>query len=94
MLCDKCQKNQAVAHIKTVINGIVYEKHLCEECAEQEQINSAFSNPFSHLLDSFFENNTPICGANTKKCPNCNLTFDDILDSGKIGCSECYKTFE
>ena len=31
--------------------------------------------------------------AETKKCPICSATFSDIAKSGKVGCAECYKTF-
>ena len=30
----------------------------------------------------------------TIKCNNCGLTFDDIIRTGKLGCGECYDTFE
>ncbi len=29
-----------------------------------------------------------------KVCPVCGMTFDDIVKSQKIGCAECYYTFE
>ena len=29
-----------------------------------------------------------------KKCTLCGSTFEDLVNSGKIGCAECYKTFE
>lgn len=93
MLCDKCKKNPAVAHIKTVINGMVYEKHLCEECAHEEQAGITFDNPFSSFFSSFFDG-LPSTHEDTKVCPNCKTTLSDILNRGKIGCSECYKTFE
>lgn len=28
-----------------------------------------------------------------KKCPLCGSTFSDLMNSGKAGCPECYKTF-
>ena len=29
-----------------------------------------------------------------KKCTLCGSTFDDLVERGKIGCAECYKTFK
>ena len=27
-------------------------------------------------------------------CDNCNLKFDDFINTGKFGCAKCYETFE
>lgn len=35
MLCDKCKKNTATYHSKTIINGIETNEHLCSECAKK-----------------------------------------------------------
>lgn len=35
MLCDKCKKNPATYHSKTIINGIESSEHLCSECARE-----------------------------------------------------------
>ena len=93
MLCDKCQKNQAVTHIKTVINGIVYEKHLCEDCAKEEGVNDSFTNPFSQLFDSLF-GAAPQINSSAKKCKICGASLNQILSTGKFGCSDCYQTFK
>ena len=28
------------------------------------------------------------------KCKSCGISFDDIVNTGKLGCPECYETFE
>lgn len=28
-----------------------------------------------------------------KRCPKCDMTLKDILDSGVVGCSTCYEIF-
>lgn len=35
MLCDKCKKNVATYHSKTIINGIESSEHLCSDCARE-----------------------------------------------------------
>lgn len=35
MLCEKCKKNVATYHSKTIINGIESSEHLCSECAQK-----------------------------------------------------------
>ncbi len=94
MLCDKCKKNTATRYIKTIVNGIAKEYNLCEECAAAEGYSSIANGTLSSMLASLFgeslHNNTAI---NETKCPRCKATFSEIAKSGKVGCSECYKTF-
>ena len=92
MLCDKCKNKPAVIHIKRIVNGTVYEKHLCEECGAAESVGHSFENPFTHFLDSFFE--APAIKTDVKKCPECKRTLNDILTTGRVGCAECYTAFE
>ena len=33
MLCERCGKKEATTHIRSIINGIVYESHICNDCA-------------------------------------------------------------
>lgn len=96
MLCDVCHQNIATTHIKTVINGKVSERHLCSHCAATEESEEIFSfkNPLSDMLTSIFGNASET-GAlkSTKRCNCCGSSFSEIVNSGKLGCSECYETF-
>ena len=95
MLCDKCKKNPAVRYIKTIVNGVVREYNLCEECAANEGYSSIAGTAFSSMLASFFgENLLTHSLQNETHCPKCNKTFSQIAKSGKLGCSECYNTFK
>ncbi len=48
---------------------------------------------FSDFFDGFdiFMQPSPV--KEEKKCPVCGHTYSDFMRTGKIGCSECYKTF-
>ena len=94
MLCEKCGKRMATTHIHTVINGVVYDKNLCEQCALEQGVNLSPQNSLSDMLASMFtelRNDRP---RNEKRCPVCGATFGDVADSGKAGCAECYNTFK
>ena len=95
MLCQNCGKNPATTHIKTVINGKVTEQSLCGYCAAKSGY-SAFSNgSISSLLSSMLGQTTKIESAlDEKTCSCCGSTFANIVESGKVGCSQCYKIFE
>lgn len=91
MFCEKCGKNHATTHIKTVVNGIVREYNLCEICAKDFSYSG---NTLTGMLASMFGDITNISGmVEQKQCPVCKCSFADIAKSGKAGCTECYKTF-
>lgn len=90
MLCEKCGKNHATTHIKTVVNGIVREYNLCSACAAQSGYGS---NSITGMLASMLGDISPQTVKNQKCCSVCGATFLDIAHSGKMGCGECYKTF-
>ena len=91
MLCEKCGKNHATTHIKTVVNGIVREYNLCSACAAQ---NGYASNSITGMLASMLGDMTSTRLQNQKTCQVCGATFSDIAHNDKMGCSECYNTFK
>ena len=91
MLCEKCGKNHATTHIKTVVNGVVREYNLCETCAAGYGYGG---NTLTGMLASMFGDISKNTGPQqTKKCPVCGCSFGDIAKSGKAGCTDCYTTF-
>ncbi len=97
MLCQNCGKYEATTHVKRIINGEAAEAHLCPDCARAlgyTDVFGGFGNVFGDLLGSFFgEPSSSAIAARTVRCEKCGSTFNDIIESGKIGCAECYKTF-
>lgn len=99
MKCTHCNEREANTHIKRIINGKKEEMHLCEECARELGVMEEFAfEPFS--MDSLFGN---LLGAGAKafnslsgidRCTYCGTTFNDIVNSGRVGCSHCYDKFE
>ncbi len=95
MLCQKCGKNAATTHIKTVINGKVTEQSLCGYCAAKSGYSTFANGSITGLLSSMLGHT--LNGENTvleHKCSCCGSTFANIAETGKVGCAECYKTFE
>lgn len=90
MLCEKCGKNHATTHIKTVVNGIVREYNLCGECAAK---SGYATNSITGMLASMLGDMSFPTVTKQKRCDVCGATFSDIAKSGKMGCNECYNTF-
>ena len=108
MLCQVCNKNQATIHYKSNLNGHVYEKHMCASCAEKEnfaqketaafgELDSLFANNsdglFGGLFAGMINENAAKTVSGPKVCPACGMRFSEFLETGKIGCAECYKAF-
>lgn len=97
MLCQNCEKNEATTHIKQIINGEMTETHLCRDCARvlgAGDMLSEFNFSLSDLFGGFFSDMLPAAGRGaTVRCPQCGSSFDDIVNSGKLGCAQCYEVF-
>lgn len=97
MLCQNCGKYEATTHVKRIVNGESAEAHLCSDCARALGYNDVFGgfgNTFGDLLGSFFgEPQVSAISSRTLRCEKCGNTFNDIVNSGKIGCADCYTTF-
>jgi len=99
MLCQICGKREATFHFKEVINDKIRELHLCEECARKKGfLSESFFLPsfsLSSLIGGFTEEaEIPFSIASQVECPHCGLTYEQIREKGKIGCSFCYQTFK
>ncbi len=93
MLCEKCHKNTATTHIRTVINGVVTEKNLCGYCAAAEGYSKFSNNSFASMLASMFGSELATGNIKEIRCDCCGTAFSDIAETGKMGCSKCYETF-
>lgn len=103
MLCDNCGKKEANVRYSENINGMKKELNLCEECSQKLGISDVkfnmpidFSSFFGDFMQDFL---TPdfmplLDEVKTLKCDNCGYTFDDIVNTGRLGCANCYDIFE
>lgn len=107
MLCENCKKREANVRYSENINGVKKELHLCEECSKKLGITEKMdfgmmpSFDFSNLFGSFLEDfsSSPdfmplLSEIKQIKCDSCNSTFDDIINTGRYGCANCYDVFE
>ena len=102
MLCQNCKENEANVKYTQIINGVKKEMNLCEECAKKlgiEEINFNIPISFSSFFGDFLNeyNNSdfiPMLSRPTElQCSQCNMTYDEFMNTGKFGCANCYNTF-
>lgn len=104
MLCQKCQQREANVQITKTINGKTQNLYLCDHCAHHDQelnfvINPSIVPDFLQALFGF-ATAAPSQGKNQTQtpdkervCPQCGISFSQISQAGKLGCSVCYQTF-
>lgn len=98
MLCDRCQKYPATVCLTKIINGEKTEINLCSHCAvESEKYyvekEVAFQNFLSGLLDIVSKQPDHLTEKNVIACKSCGMTYQNFKKTGKIGCANCYSTF-
>ncbi len=105
MLCDNCGKRDANVKYSENINGRKKELNLCEECSKKLGITSMdfsmpidFSSFFGEVMEDFAMPelmSMPLFNEiKALKCDNCGYTFEDIANTGKLGCGNCYDIFQ
>ena len=98
-VCDICGEKPAVVHLTQVVENKTIHSHLCEECAAEKGISEPQS-PGSLPLVDFLANmggEAPLEPTGTHEepsCPFCGLLASDFKNHGRLGCPQCYSTFE
>lgn len=103
MLCQNCGKNEANVRYMQVINGVKKEMALCEKCSKELGIGVEhfdFNMPInlSSFLGEFLQESEPnflqeMMPQKSLTCEECNMSYDDFINTGKFGCSNCYEIF-
>jgi protein arginine kinase activator len=88
--------------VTKIINSVKTELHLCQQCARErgeldalEGPKFAFSNLLAGLLQSEPAFGIPvgISGGGRRKCETCGLEYTEFMNTGFLGCSDCYSQF-
>jgi protein arginine kinase activator len=99
--CDQCHDREAVVHLTHIADGQVTMLHLCERCAAEKGVESPASvqdNTLVKFVGATVGKGTidpalmPAGGRTS--CPSCGATLQDFRQSGRLGCAECYRTWE
>lgn len=97
MICQYCGKHEATTHIKKIINGEAAQIDLCPACAARLGYGGMFPGmglSLSDFLGGFLgDRSREDAHSQTQRCPQCGCSFEDIAESGMVGCAQCYQTF-
>ena len=100
MSCDQCHEREAVIHLTQIVNEQVTTLHLCERCAAEKGVESpsgvvedaAGQLPRGDGQEPARDGAGPARRA--RPAPRCGGSLQDFRESGRLGCPECYRSFE
>jgi protein arginine kinase activator len=92
MKCDVCS-NEATVFLTQIINGQMTTVNLCEACSKAKGVTDELG---FGLAEAFLGNasTTAIPRTDVLTCPACGFTSAQLKKIGRMGCPECYKTFQ
>lgn len=98
MDCDQCHEREAVIHLTQIVNEEVTTLHLCERCAAERGVESSGAvtkTPLGSFLAAMgkgLPETVPVEPG--VACDRCGATLQDFRETGRLGCPDCYRTFE
>ena len=95
MLCCICKEKEASVHLTQIAGDKMQKVDLCEDCAKTKGVNDPTGFSLADLLLGLgaSQEMEQATGGADVKCPRCGFTQADFKKAGRLGCSECYKTF-
>ena len=95
MQCDICGKKKATVHLTEIVDEQMSELHLCEDCAREKSVQMEQQFGLADLLAGLtdFGKQAKEVEKVKLKCQGCGLGYDEFRKSGRLGCSQCYKSF-
>lgn len=95
MLCQNCRSKEASVHLKRIVNGESVELHLCGDCAAGLGYGDLFSGFGLDPAQLFgaMQGSVSRLGSRQLRCETCGFRFEDIAETSRVGCPDCYATF-
>jgi protein arginine kinase activator len=95
MKCENCNK-PATVHLTEIRNGKKIEKHLCEQCAAQQEVLPLAKGhtPLNELLSNFVMAHSGVQKEMASTCEHCGISWAEFRQHGLFGCEHDYEVFE
>lgn len=98
MICEHCNEQEATVHLTQVVDGDVQKLHLCETCATKAGFDLEGPISISDILMGLGPNDDEysddLSMPKTQACAQCGMTRQEFKNRGRVGCSNCYVSFE
>jgi protein arginine kinase activator len=99
MSCEQCHEREAVIQLTQIVNEQVTTLHLCERCAAEKGVDSPGAAPktplgsFLAAMGKGLPDQAP-APKSGDTCPRCGGSLQDFRETGRLGCPDCYRSFE
>lgn len=94
MKCQNCS-NPATVHLTNIVNKKKQELHLCESCAEQQQLIKQQELSLPAILQTLIGQHVgPLTDELARlTCPACGIKYMEFRAEGRLGCPHDYSVF-
>jgi protein arginine kinase activator len=94
MKCQSCS-NVATVHLTDIVDGQKKELHLCQRCAEKQQLTQQQELNLPAILQTLIGQHL---GQLTDelarlRCPACGIRYMEFRAEGRLGCPQDYDVF-
>jgi protein arginine kinase activator len=95
MKCQSCSQ-PATVHLTDIVNGQKKEVHLCQACAEQQQILKQQELNLPAILQSILGQHLGQLTDELARltCPVCGIKYMEFRAEGRLGCPHDYNLFQ
>lgn len=100
MKCSNCGEREGVVSLTQIEGGEVRTVSLCAKCAAEKGIDTGFGvseTPLGGFLAALGESldaDAPLSAALELHCTSCGATLREFRETGRVGCAECYRSFD
>jgi protein arginine kinase activator len=98
--CSNCGEREGIVSLTTIVEGDVRTSSLCAKCAEEKGIETGVGvsdtplGGFLAALGVSLDPDAPLSAALETRCAGCGATLRDFRETGRVGCAECYRSFD
>jgi protein arginine kinase activator len=92
----KCQycSNPATVHLTDIVNKQKHELHLCQACAEKQQLVKKKELNLPAILETLIGQHVPMTDRLARlTCPACGIKYMQFRAEGRLGCPHDYEAF-
>jgi protein arginine kinase activator len=92
--CQRCS-NQATVHLTDIIEGHKQETHLCQRCAEQQNLIHKEELDLPAILKALIGQHVGQLSEELARltCPACGIKYMEFRNAGRLGCPNDYTVF-
>ena len=97
MKCQSCGESDATVHLTEITEDGKMEKHLCEDCARQQQVSAVQKSvSITGFLQQLLHQKVAeeMSGGAEVTCPTCGMSYIEFRSSLRLGCPHDYEVFK